>query len=205
MFSTVLTAILALSVAGITSADVYPGDTAFQSICQEIINNVAANSVTFWNLVTVCNPPWGCYGTLQERETLTRVNLCARLVQHNSYSNEAFLGGAEVTVGECMGAFNAPVSYGVAEWNMWTGRHCGVWRNVNSNGGVSLPFTDNSLRNAAGPSSSPGVYRQDLSLLNRPSCCNTAWTESGGAVSILSLFQKEQIHLSKLEFIFLTD
>ena len=171
-----------LSILSLASADIYPGDAVFQNICQEIINSMAADSVPFKELVTVCSGWWGCTSTLQLRETLTKATICQRLVDRHTTSNEAYLGGA-VTLIECTSAFAAPDPYGVEHWDQWYGRHCGAWRNVDNSGTVIQTFTDHSLRSLAGPGASPGFFRQDISLFNRPPCCNTAWTESGPSVS----------------------
>lgn len=172
-----------LSLLGVGSADIYPGDADFQDICQEIINIVAANSVPFQDLVTVCSGWWGCISTLHVRETLTQTAICRRLVKRHTVSNQAYLGGSKVTLSECTGAFASPVSYEIADWNKWYGRHCGSWNNVDSSTGmVSQTFIDHSLRSVA--ISVANLNRQDVTFYSRPgTCCNDAWTESGGGVS----------------------
>ena len=146
---------------------------------------MAADSVPFRDLVTVCSGWWGCVSTLQVRETLTKRAICRRLRRRHTRSNEAYLGGAGVMLRECRGAFDSPVSYGIAEWNKWYGRHCGSWRNVDTNtGAVTQTFPDHSLRSTAVPAASLGFYRQDVTFYRPGTCCNNAWTESGGTVSV---------------------
>ena len=51
-------------------------------------------------------------------------------------------------------------------------------------GAVTQTFPDHSLRSTAVPAASLGFYRQDVTFYRPGTCCNNAWTESGGTVSV---------------------
>ena len=178
--------VLLLSLLSLSMADIYPGDGGFQVICQEIIDDVAGNLITFRELVPCTGS--SCSNQLQVREYLTRASLCNRLTaQHNS-KNAAYLGGATVSSSQCQAALNAPAFYGTTEWNNWSGRHCGTWRSTDSSGTVTQTFTDHALWNTAALSG--GFARQTVTFLTR-SCCTEGWNESGGTVSqLMSLASK---------------
>ena len=193
--STIQTMLSAATVVGVLGtllftvlspckADIYPGDGAFQDICQEIIDDVAANAIPFRHLVTICGGWWGCTDHLQVYETLTRQELCDRLTNQHNTNNALYLGGATVSSSECQAALLAPLFYTATEWNNWSGRHCGTWRSTDASGTVTQTFTDNALWNTAVPSSSVGFVTQSVTFLTRPgTCCDDAWNESGGLVS----------------------
>ena len=164
---------------GISKADIWPGDGGFYTICLEILNDVSGDAIRFRQ----------SFDYMDIRETLSRFQLCDRLTtQHNTH-NSVYLGGAGVTNSECVAALNSPLSYDTAEWNNWSGRHCGSWRSIGEDGTVGSPDTDHALWNTAVPS---GAYqRQSVTFLTRPgTCCDDGWNESGGTVS------KEAIHES---------
>ena len=152
MVSTTISGALLLTLVSLGKADVYPGEAAFQNICQEIINDVTGNSIEFKELVTVCSGWWGCSSTLQIRETLTCATLCNRLTAQHNTKNAPYIGGASVTSSECQSALLGPAIYGIPQWNNWSGRHCGTWRSTDSSGTVTQTFTDNALWNTAVPS-----------------------------------------------------
>ena len=178
----VMTGALLLTLLSLGKADVYPGDAAFQNICQEIVDGVAGNLIEFKKLVTTCSGWLGCSSSLQIRETITRQTLCDRLTSKHNSNNAAYLGGTAISSSECQSALLAPASYGIPEWNRRSGRHCGTWRSTDSSGTVTQTFTDHALFSTAVQSGSIGVVRQSVTFLTRPSCCNDAWTESGGNV-----------------------
>lgn len=167
--------VLLISFLSISRADIYPGDGGFQAICQEIIDDVAANSIPFRQL--------GSNGQLYVQETLTRAALCRRLTAQHNAKNSFYLGGAIVSTAECVAALTAPTPYGISDWNNWAGRHCGVWKSTDQSGSVTQTFTDHALwMNAAVTSS--GFYRQNVIFVSRTqSCCVNGWNEAGGTVS----------------------
>ena len=114
-------------VIGLCRADVYPGPVAFQSICQEIIDDVTADAIRFREFVTTSGPS-GYTVSLQIRETLTQQALCERLTEQHNTHNAGHLGGSMVTVTECDNAFDSPLFYAPNRWNNWAGRHCGTGR-----------------------------------------------------------------------------
>ena len=167
MVSTTISGALLLTLVSLGKADVYPGEAAFQNICQEIINDVTGNSIEFKELVTVCSSWWGCSSTLQIRETLTRATLCNRLTAQHNTKNAPYIGGASVTSSECQSALLGPAIYGIPQWNNWSGRHCGTWRSTDSSGTVTQTFTDNALWNTAVPSDGIQFVRQSVTFLTR--------------------------------------
>ena len=172
---------LFLSTLGPARADRWPGWTRFDDICREIIDDVVGNSIPFRELVNNYGNCWWwtCESYLQVHETLSRSILCDRLTQLHNSVNSAYLGGASVYSYECQNALNAPALYGLSDWNNWSGRHCGTWRNTDGTG----VFLDNAIWYAANPSSGYGYNRQSVTFLTR-NCCNNGWNESGGTVSI---------------------
>ena len=166
-----------LLVLGLSRADIYPGDGGFQDICEEIIDDVAGNAIPFRHLVTIC-------GGLQVYETVTQQELCDRLTDQHNTKNAVYLDGAMVDSSECLTALSNPLFYAAAEWNNWSGRHCGTWKSTDASGTVTQTFTDHALWNTAVPSASVGFVTQSVTFLTRPgTCCDDAWNESGGTVS----------------------
>ena len=127
---------LFLTLLSLDKADVYPGDAAFQNICQEIVDGVAGNSIEFKEFVTVCSGWWGCTSSLQICETIRRQTLCDRLTAQHYSNNAAYLGGTAILPSECQTALLTPSSYGIPEWNRRSGRHCVTWRSTDSSGTV---------------------------------------------------------------------
>ena len=174
VISSVVGALL-ITVISVSKADDYPGDAGFQAICQEIIDDVTADSIPFRRL--------GAGGVLIIHETPTKYALCQRLTTRHNSKNAAYLGGSMVNIPECVGAFAAPVTYGLAEWNNWAGLHCGAWRNVDEYCVVTQTFTDHARWNNAVTTTS-GFYRQEVNFLSRTDpCCLNGWNEAGGTVS----------------------
>lgn len=168
-YSSVMIGLFLISMLGISKADIWPGDGGFYDICLEILDDVSGDAIRFRQ----------SFDYTDIRETLSRFQLCNRLTtQHNTH-NSVYLGGAGVTNSECVAALNSPLSYDTAEWNNWSGRHCGSWRSIGGGGAVGSPDTDHALWNTAVPS---GAYqRQSVTFLTRPgTCCDDGWNESGG-------------------------
>ena len=157
------------------SADVYPGDVEFDRICREIILKTSQDSIQFWQLKKVCKG-WfsGCSYELQIREIVTQAAVCKVLTLQHNTNNAKYLGGVTVSVSQCVSALKMPALYGANSWNMWAGRHCGVWTSSNSQ-----TFVDNALWNAA--QSGNGYVRQNVRFETR-TCCNEGWNASGGKV-----------------------
>ena len=168
-------------------ADIFPGDDRYHDICVEIFNNVNNNAIDFKHLIISCS---GCTPLLQTREIQTRAEMCDKLTtQHNNHA-ASFLNGITITSLECQAALSNPDMYKAAEWNKWSGRHCGSWKNVDATtGAVTQTFTDNALWFMAteyyNTTLMETFYRQDVDFETR-GCCNDGWNESGGTVSLVA-------------------
>ena len=179
----VLTGALFLTVINQTTADVWPGRNIFDEICLEIVDDVASNHIPFRRLVRTCSSWWwwhSCSNQLQIHETVSRFSLCDRLVRQHNTHNQAFLGWTSLAIFQCEAAFSSPARYGQAEWNNWSGRHCGTWT---STVGGGERFNDEAYWSTAVPAANFGFYRQDVTFDRSGTCCDDAWNESGGNVS----------------------
>ena len=171
---------LILAMAGSSSADVYPGDDAFDELCREISINVTKNSIHLWELKKECKGWWsGCTYYLKVRDVLTKASICNKLTaQHNSH-NAAYIDGVTISSTQCVAAMTAPKFYNAENWNEWSGKHCGTWKSTNAKGAVTMTFIDNAQWYSAQPM---GIYfRQSVKFLTRK-CCTAGWNASGGKV-----------------------
>lgn len=183
--ATITFGVTALLLISSSRADMYPGPNRYHDICVEIFNNVNNDNIPFKHLYPPCS---GCRPILQTRAVYTKRKICEELtIQHNS-NVASYLGGVTITIAECEAAFTSPDPYGPAEWNKWAGKHCGTWKNVNSNtGAVSQVFIDNALWHPATTTYDPvrmeTFHKQEVDFQSRQ-CCNDGWNESGGSVSL---------------------
>ena len=114
-------------------ADIFPGDDRYHDICVEIFNYVNNNAIDFKHLIISCS---SCTPLLQTREIQTRAEMCDKLTtQHNNHA-ASFLNSITITSLECQAALSNPDMYKAAEWNKWSGRHCGSWKNVDATTGA---------------------------------------------------------------------
>ena len=179
--TTVTTAGIAvlLCVLSTSWADYWPGDAEFQNICRTIIDEVSSNCIRRRGL--------GSGGQIEVHETLTRQQLCDRLVLQHETHNAAYLWHSSVTTDECLDVLSGePEFYTPEKWNNWRGRHCGSWQSTDGAGGanVGMAERDDALWNYA--QLSYGIYyRQTVDFTRRDPCCEDGWNESGGTVSYL--------------------
>ncbi len=126
----ILDAPAAIDAAGINYVDVYPGDTAYNALVQEIYHEVSSDNIDL-----------NFNSSIQ-----TRTQLCNLLVsRHNggtnpgqSQTNSAYIGES-ITVNQCLNALWFSDGYDSnADWNQWTGNHVGTWYDQTNS------FTDNA-------------------------------------------------------------
>ncbi|NOZ54861.1 MAG: hypothetical protein GXP08_17290 [Gammaproteobacteria bacterium] len=121
-YSTILL-ILLLPVSLTAFADIYPGDTIYSNIVQEIYHDVSADTISLSFNDSISN----------------RTELCANLTsRHNSQTNPgqnltnaAFIG-VPVSMNDCLMALWFSAGYSsAAGWNFWAGDHSGFWYDEN--------------------------------------------------------------------------
>ena len=161
---------LLCALVSLSQADVYPGDYRIKEIQHYIHQNLQQDRIVFRD---PADP--------SIQHVLDVTDLCGQLL----------LGILSAFIGEnihpyyCVYALRGInfQQYGLAEWNLWQGRHCGVWKTVaDHDWRVVLSSTPASERMEA--ASSVGEYfRQNLRFSDRQgTCCTTGWNGSGGNV-----------------------
>lgn len=160
-------------------ADVYPGDTAYSKIVQDVYHSVSSDRIRM---------DW-------KTNIRTRPQLCQELVKrHNNTApvggktNASFLG-VEITVNDCLNALYYSKGYKNASgWQAWAGQHQGTWFNQDGQSFHDAATWESSVRKRTQPqdndldsSRRPRVYDFQKVVFHdekRPESAKYGWNQS---------------------------
>ena len=146
-----------ITLLGLSHADVDPGETAQESIRDEIQEGVNTDSITFWKLVD---------NALQIRSVLSKARVCSRISAVHNKFNAGFLGGVTIERRECERAFLHPLKYNTNRLNFWAGTHCGEWGIVIPPFDLGAVVPDDAEWDVA-PQPPPQTITQDVTYSHR--------------------------------------